>query len=56
MSDKEFLESRGWVKIDAVYNRYWVWRQPKTGALFTLHDALDVQHGLDKEKGIKKDA
>jgi len=54
-SEREYLESRGWKQLSRVTggDRYpsWNWVQPKTGARFQLKDALDCQHGLDKEKG-----
>ena len=54
--ESSYLESHGWVKIKPDYDPRWCWRQMKTGALFTLKDACDCQHGLDQEKGIKRDA
>lgn len=50
MTDVEFLEGRGWIKIAAPYHQHWCWRQPKTGALFQLQDAVDTQRGIDIER------
>jgi hypothetical protein len=47
--DAQRLVDAGWIRIDGAYP--WVWKEPKTRALYTYNDAVDL---LNVKRGNKE--
>lgn len=51
--DTQSLLEAGWQEIVPLYHKHWCWREPETGALYQLQDALDLLASTKKKKIVK---